>query len=445
MKRTTIQCDKCGKQISKSNYDKHINGNNCKLKLHDEIIIDPNSLQENGLYKCPHCEKEFNKMGIKSHIWSMHVEIGINMRKNIEKKPSPLKGRPNPLKGKQSPLKGKQSPLRGRIGHKYTEEEKQKQSIILKKAHSEGRHPGWAHINTDKNKRSYPEKFMIGVFERNNLYEKYTIIEKMPFSKYFLDFAFIEIKLCVEVDGKQHYITPEAIEHDRIRDEFLISQGWKIYRINWITLCNNAVEEIDELINFIDNINYSTNRFYNIDEVKWRQKIPQYKIRNNKLNQDKEIFNHKTKEEYLNIIRKEFEESQQKYVEEILNSDIDFSKFGWVNKVAKIKGITPQKVNGWMKKIMPDFYEQNCFKRNETNINSIKKIKEEIEKNKEVKKQNIEIKINLILNSNIDFSKIGWIKEVTKILNITSPKVSKWMKRNMLEFYENNCFKRKIN
>lgn len=47
----------------------------------------------------------------------------------------------------------------------------------------------------------------------------------------------------------------------------------------------------------------------------------------------------------------------------IFNHDIDFMKFGWVTKVAKILGIPPQKVNKWMKKYQPNFYEKECFKR----------------------------------------------------------------------------------
>ena len=51
---------------------------------------------------------------------------------------------------------------------------------------------------------------------------------------------------------------------------------------------------------------------------------------------------------------------------DILNSDIDFSKSGWVSKASKIIGITPQAVSKWMKRNMPDFYEEKCFKRKNT-------------------------------------------------------------------------------
>ena len=41
-------------------------------------------------------------------------------------------------------------------------------------------------------------------------------------------------------------------------------------------------------------------------------------------------------------------------IELIRKSDIDFTKFGWVNKVAKLINKKPQKINKWMKKYLPD-------------------------------------------------------------------------------------------
>ena len=71
------------------------------------------------------------------------------------------------------------------------------------------------------------------------------------------------------------------------------------------------------------------------------------------------------------IKRKIFEKNQnrlfrsvsiEKYKELILNSDIDFSKIGWVKQVSEIIGICPQKTGQWMFHNMPDFYE-TCYKR----------------------------------------------------------------------------------
>lgn len=61
-------------------------------------------------------------------------------------------------------------------------------------------------------------------------------------------------------------------------------------------------------------------------------------------------------------IKEERDKIRNEKIQLILNSDVDFSKFGWVGKIAKLINIPPQKVNIFMKKYMSDFY-QNCFKR----------------------------------------------------------------------------------
>lgn len=53
----------------------------------------------------------------------------------------------------------------------------------------------------------------------------------------------------------------------------------------------------------------------------------------------------------------------QEYVTLIIDSNIDFNKFGWVTQVSMVLKISPQKVNQWMKKWMPEFYNTRCFKK----------------------------------------------------------------------------------
>lgn len=45
-----------------------------------------------------------------------------------------------------------------------------------------------------------------------------------------------------------------------------------------------------------------------------------------------------------------------------MDSNIDFTKFGWVQKVADLLGKHPQEINQWMNKYMPDVYNI-AFKR----------------------------------------------------------------------------------
>lgn len=44
-------------------------------------------------------------------------------------------------------------------------------------------------------------------------------------------------------------------------------------------------------------------------------------------------------------------------------------------------------------------------------------------------------------NSNINFSKLGWVEHTSKLIGITSQKVGKWLERMDKEFYS-TCYKR---
>jgi len=75
------------------------------------------------------------------------------------------------------------------------------------------------------------------------------------------------------------------------------------------------------------------------------------------------LCNNGTRKDYNNAQKINYDLEQQKYVELIINSNIDFTKFGWVNQVAIIINKPSQKVSKWMNRIMPEFYENKCFKR----------------------------------------------------------------------------------
>ena len=220
-------------------------------------------------------------------------------------------------------------------------------SETLSKAHKEGRHPGWSHINKDVNRRSYPEKWFIkNVIKEYELISKYTIKEKMPYGKYFLDFAFLELKLDVEIDGQQHFRTQKSIEHDKQRDDFLIKNGWKVYRIAWLEIKQNFNKVVEDFLRFLE-----TNqlyRVYNLEELNayMNRKQPKY-----------------GKYNYIKMLKEKSYQENLPIVNMIIESNIDFSKYGWVNEVAKLTGLKTQKVNKWMKKHMIDFYNDKCFKR----------------------------------------------------------------------------------
>ena len=80
-----------------------------------------------------------------------------------------------------------------------------------------------------------------------------------------------------------------------------------------------------------------------------------------RLIRSKELKIPKVDKRALNKIQ--YNEKNQRIAEELISSDIDFSSFGWVTKASKIIGLSDQKINGWMKRFLPEFYEINCFKR----------------------------------------------------------------------------------
>lgn len=81
-------------------------------------------------------------------------------------------------------------------------------------------------------------------------------------------------------------------------------------------------------------------------------------------------------------------------------------------------------------------------------IKKIIDLPKKLEKRKRIKKRNRifhnthdEIIKNLILNSNVDFNKRFWVREISKIIKYTNSATKRWMKKNMREFYEENCYK----
>lgn len=121
-----------------------------------------------------------------------------------------------------------------------------------------GTHKGW----TSRNIISYPEKFFIEVLKNNNLnYKQNFVINKRDLglndiSNYFLDFYFEDIKIDLEIDGKQHNYNDRK-EKDVLRDELLNNIGIKVYRIKWKNPINEKNKiylknEIDKFLEFYE-------------------------------------------------------------------------------------------------------------------------------------------------------------------------------------------------
>lgn len=73
-------CDKCNKDISSSNFDRHYI--KCGLENSDKIYLQEEWLKANGKYACPHCNEEFSKKGICNHIFLQHTDKGKDYKNN---------------------------------------------------------------------------------------------------------------------------------------------------------------------------------------------------------------------------------------------------------------------------------------------------------------------------------------------------------------------------
>lgn len=214
----------------------------------------------------------------------------------------------------------------------------------MKIAHREGRHPGWAAAN--RKHKSYPEKLFWKTLKEYEFFDIYTIVDQFPFHGYFFDYAILELKCDIEVDGVQHFRTKDSIEYDNCRDKFTLDNGWIVYRISAKELKEDPHREILGLMAFIE----SNGKYRKYDPQKVLESMQKYQP----------IYG--SRQDYAEAIKKEYDKKNESIIQKLKGSDIDFSKYGWVSKAAKIIGITPQKVSKWMKRYMPEVYA-SCYKR----------------------------------------------------------------------------------
>lgn len=134
--------------------------------------------------------------------------------------------------------------------HKLSDEQKKLISEKMKKAHLEGRA---GTFPSRKNcEHSYPEKWLIGVLNRElGFIEDKDYKTEYFFHKQFLDFAWPERKLCIEIDGQQHERFVERKLNDAKKDENLKAENWKLLRLRWSDICNNTQEYIQQILSFL--------------------------------------------------------------------------------------------------------------------------------------------------------------------------------------------------
>lgn len=103
---------------------------------------------------------------------------------------------------------------------------------------------------------SYPEKIFLEKLKELKWDQKYLIVREKSIFPYFIDFAFINEKVAVEIDGSQHNL-PDRIKSDKKKDKLLMDDGWKIIHIT-AKIIN---EDIDKAIFEIKKFLYEHNNY----------------------------------------------------------------------------------------------------------------------------------------------------------------------------------------
>lgn len=113
-----------------------------------------------------------------------------------------------------------------------------KNSGCVQKYHvKNGTHKGWS--SRLKLKPSFPEKVTIEILDELNI--KY--VREFKIDKWFIDFADVDRKIALEIDGKQHNLHERKLS-DESKDKYLKDNGWIVNRIKWKKITKEIREEL---------------------------------------------------------------------------------------------------------------------------------------------------------------------------------------------------------
>lgn len=119
---------------------------------------------------------------------------------------------------------------------------------------------------------SYPEKLFIEYVESNGLDKKYSIVREYSVFPYFIDFAFINQMVAIEIDGSQHLL-PERKERDDKKDKLLNELGWLVIRVSEKEIKTNIGKTFNQILSILkDKPKINNHRIGIVVHPKKRQK-----------------------------------------------------------------------------------------------------------------------------------------------------------------------------
>ena len=147
---------------------------------------------------------------------------------------------------KRNVIEGRLFSVKKHIGKKHTEESKEKmRKFRLKWMKENPEKTAWRKSNL-----SYPEKVFLNKIKELKLNEAHLIIREKSIFPYFIDFAFENEKVAVEIDGSQHQLEDRK-KNDINKDILLNELGWRIIRFTANEINKNVDNCIIKLNNFI--------------------------------------------------------------------------------------------------------------------------------------------------------------------------------------------------
>jgi hypothetical protein len=217
-KTTTTICQFCKQEFTYLKYNRirKFCSKECSLQVNKKIIennrVEINDKISNKLRKiekkgiCLWCKKEFNKRNKNHNCCSRSCSS-----KEINNRPL----------------------QKERISEMF--------SKLSKERYKRGDNSiGWR--SRKKLEPSYPEKITMKYLDSKNIKYEY----ELKCGIYFIDFAFEDKKIALEIDGRRHDDL-EIKEKDNRKDIFLSKNGWIIFRLKW----KNDNKHYDKLDSFI--------------------------------------------------------------------------------------------------------------------------------------------------------------------------------------------------
>ena len=198
------------------------------------------------LITCTYCGKEFSKYGIKNHIAVVHLGDTSRVSHNKGLKystPAWNKGLTKETSTKIAEMsKNTSKSLTGKKGRPHTEKAKKKIADARLKYLLEN--PDKVpYLLNHSSKMSYPEKVFKNALEAAGI-EGW--IYNYQNSIYQYDFAFVDKKIDVEIDGGTH-LTEKVKRIDARRDAFSEANGWIVIRFTAKEVKENVLACINKL------------------------------------------------------------------------------------------------------------------------------------------------------------------------------------------------------